>query len=95
MNKLIKQKFTPTQLHIFKKRTIFGHFVDLDLVVCSALVYYFLLREVADNMEDAMSFNIGNTIVTFSKIEFLLITGFWQPSGTVVQKKVPKIRFRI
>lgn len=33
--------------------------------------------------EDCMSFNIRGTIVTFSKVEFLLMTGFWSSINVV------------
>lgn len=92
-NKIINQKLTPTQLDMFRKRTIFGRFVDLDMMFCSALVHYFLLREVVDTRPDVMSFDILGTIVTFSKAEFLLMTGLWRSSGRVLQK-VSKNRLR-
>lgn len=80
-------------LDMFRKGTISRRFVDLDMMFCSFLVHYFLLREVADDTADSMSLNIGaGTIVTFSKAEFLLITGLWRPSSRVIQKKVSKKR---
>lgn len=62
---------------MFMRRTKLDHFVDFDMMFCSGLVHYFLLREVIDSRPDAMNFNIRGTIMTFSKAEFLLRTGLW------------------
>ncbi|XP_031741885.1 uncharacterized protein LOC105435430 isoform X2 [Cucumis sativus] len=85
-NKIVKEKLTPKQLDLFK-RTVFGRFVDMDLVFSSPLVHHILLREVKDERPDAMSFNLNGIIATFSKEEFLLVTGLW-PSPT---KPVPRV----
>lgn len=58
------------------------------MIFCNALMHYFLLWEVVETKLDALSFNIRRTILTFSKAEFLLITGLWHSSGAVVQERV-------
>ncbi|XP_008437501.1 uncharacterized protein LOC103482899 isoform X3 [Cucumis melo] len=85
-NKIVKEKLTPKQLDLFK-RTVFGRFVDMDLVFSSPLVHHILLREVKDERPDAMSFNLNGIIATFSKEEFLLVTGLW-PSPTKSVRRV-------
>ncbi|XP_022156780.1 uncharacterized protein LOC111023611 [Momordica charantia] len=87
VNKHIKQKLTPEQLDMFMKETIFGRFVDLDMMFYSPLVHYFLLRKVIDALIDSMCFSIGGTTITVSKAEFLSMTQLWRPSGRVFQKK--------
>ncbi|XP_038887239.1 uncharacterized protein LOC120077431 [Benincasa hispida] len=43
-NKIVKEKLTLTQLVLFKK-TVFGRFVDVDIIFNSPLVHYIILRE--------------------------------------------------
>lgn len=92
-NKVIKNKLTPTQLDMFR-RTILGRLVDVDLVFNSPLVHHILLREVMDERPDVMSFDLRGTIATFSKKEFMLLTGLWQAPEQVVHKKVSSTHLR-
>lgn len=86
VNFVMKKKLTQVQLKMFRC-TVFGQFVDVDFVFCSGLVYYFLLREVADVRPEVMTFNIRGSNITFSKSTFLIITGLWQPHVTIAQKE--------
>ncbi|XP_038887207.1 uncharacterized protein LOC120077396 [Benincasa hispida] len=73
-NKIVKEKLTPTMLALFKK-TIFGRFIDMDIIFNSPLVHYILLREVENHRKDAMTFDLNGTVVTFTKEDFLLGNG--------------------
>lgn len=46
----------------------------MDIIFNSPLVDYILLREVQDNKDDVMTFNLNGTIIMFSKEEFLLVS---------------------
>lgn len=90
VNQLIKQKLTDGQLDMFR-RTVFGRFVDMDIVFNSPLVHHILLREVhvQNHNDETMYFNLNGHTVKFSKDEFLLVTGLWRspvvvPRTTVV-----------
>lgn len=48
-----------TQLAIFKK-TVFGHFVDMDVIFNGPVVHYILSREVKDNRKGG-----GCTIISY------------------------------
>ncbi|XP_038885907.1 uncharacterized protein LOC120076213 [Benincasa hispida] len=76
-NKIVKEKLTPTKLALFRKM-VFGRFVDMDIIFNSPLVHYILLREVEDDRKDAMTFNLNGMVVTFTKEDFLLVTGLWR-----------------
>ncbi|XP_022154873.1 uncharacterized protein LOC111022026 [Momordica charantia] len=78
VNRLIKDKLTADQLDMFRRRTIFGRFVDLEMMFCSGVVHHFLSREVVGSSDDSMSFLIGGNVLTFSKDQFMLITGLWR-----------------
>lgn len=53
-----------------------GYFVDMDVKFNSSLFHYILLRDVKDIKRDFMPFDLNHTIVTFSKDDFFLVTGF-------------------
>ncbi|XP_022145823.1 uncharacterized protein LOC111015183 [Momordica charantia] len=94
VNRLIKDKLTVDQLDMFRRRTIFGRFVDLEMMFCSGVVHHFLSREVAGSSDDSVKLLIGGNVFTFSKDQFMLITGLWRLPGKVVQKKIGKNRLR-
>ena len=71
VNKNVLNKLTPDQLEIFK-RTIFGRFVDMDMVFNNSIAHQMLLREVKMKRGD-----IGGEIVIFSKDAFLLMANLW------------------
>ncbi|XP_038882313.1 uncharacterized protein LOC120073554 [Benincasa hispida] len=81
-NKIVKQKLTKRQLKMFK-RTVFGRFLDIELVFNSPLIHHMLLREVWNLGMDSISFFVRGKVVIFSKDEFLLITGLWRSSTRV------------
>lgn len=56
---------------------MFGKFVNMNIVINNPLVHHILLREVQKNIVDAMSFELNEKIVVFSKEEFLLVMGLW------------------
>ncbi|XP_038896011.1 uncharacterized protein LOC120084191 [Benincasa hispida] len=56
-NKIVKEKLTPTQLDMFK-RTVFGRFVDVDMVFNSPIVHHMLLRKVKRRRSNSMSFSV-------------------------------------
>ncbi|XP_038887193.1 uncharacterized protein LOC120077380 [Benincasa hispida] len=85
-NKIVKEKLTPRQLDIFK-RTIFVRFVDVDMVFNNPIIHHILLREVKRTRSDSMSFSVCGKIVTFSKDDFLLMTGLWQSLTQVDQNQ--------
>ncbi|XP_038885808.1 uncharacterized protein LOC120076102 [Benincasa hispida] len=76
-NKIVKQKLTERQLEMFK-RTVFGRFIDIELVFNSPLIHHILLSEVKNSGMDSISFFVRGKVITFSKDGFLLITGLWQ-----------------
>ncbi|XP_022154345.1 uncharacterized protein LOC111021630 [Momordica charantia] len=78
VNRLIKDKLTADQLDMFRTRTIFGRFIDLEMMFCSGVVHHFLSREVAGSSDDNMRFLFGGNVLTFSKDQFMLITGLWR-----------------
>ncbi|XP_038889082.1 uncharacterized protein LOC120078991 [Benincasa hispida] len=86
-NKIVKEKLTPTQLALFRK-IVFGRFVDLDIIFNSPLVHCILLREVEDHRKDSMAFDLNGIIVTFTKEDFLLMTGLWWSPNSVVVRRV-------
>ncbi|XP_038902309.1 uncharacterized protein LOC120088943 [Benincasa hispida] len=55
--KIVKEKFTPRQLEMFK-RTVFGRFVDVDMVFNSPIIHHMLLREVKRTRSDSISFSV-------------------------------------
>ncbi|XP_038887081.1 uncharacterized protein LOC120077257 [Benincasa hispida] len=75
-NKIGKQKLTGRQLEMFKK-TVFGRFLDIELVFNSPLIHHMLLREVKKSGMDSISFFVRGKVVTFSKDDFLLITVYY------------------
>ena len=78
-NKIVKEKLIATQLYLFKK-TVFGRFVEIDIIFNNPLVHHILLREVHDQNSnvESMYFNLSGHTVKFSKDEFLLVTGIWR-----------------
>ena len=86
-NKIVKEKFTATQLALSKK-TVFGRFVDMDIIFNSLPVHHILLREVEDDRGDAMTFDLNGKIVMFSKEEFLLVIGLWRLPNLVIVNRV-------
>ncbi|XP_038896598.1 uncharacterized protein LOC120084856 [Benincasa hispida] len=76
-NKIVKQKLTGRQLEMFKK-TVFGPFLDIELVFNNPLIHHMLLRELKKPGIDSISFFVRGKIITFSNDDFLLITGLWR-----------------
>ncbi|XP_038880341.1 uncharacterized protein LOC120071983 [Benincasa hispida] len=76
-NKIVKQKLTERQLEMFK-RTVFGRFLDIELVFNNPLIHHMLLREVKNSGMNSISFFVRGKVVIFSKDEFLLITCLWR-----------------
>ncbi|XP_038896702.1 uncharacterized protein LOC120084963 [Benincasa hispida] len=70
-NKIVKQKLTERQLEMFK-RTVFGRFLDIELVFNSPLIHHMLLREVKNSGMDSISFFVRGKVVTFSKDDFFV-----------------------
>ncbi|XP_038904295.1 uncharacterized protein LOC120090649 [Benincasa hispida] len=91
INKVVKEKLTPTQLALFRK-TVFRRFMDIYIIFNSPLAHYILLREVEDNRNDAMKFNLNDTIVTFTKEDFLLVTRLWRSFNPVDVRRVEVTR---
>ncbi|XP_038887205.1 uncharacterized protein LOC120077392 [Benincasa hispida] len=58
VNKTVKEMLTPRQLEMFK-RTVFGRFVDIDMVFNSLIIHHMLLREVKSTRMDSISFSVG------------------------------------
>lgn len=67
------------------RRTIFGCFIDLNIIFSSGLINEALLREIMDDREDCMSFNARESTMTFGKAEFLLVLGLWSPTPIVCE----------
>ncbi|XP_038896437.1 uncharacterized protein LOC120084700 [Benincasa hispida] len=81
-NKIVKEKLMPMQLAMFR-RTVFGRFVDVDMVFNNPIVHHMLLREVKRTKSDLMSFSVCGKVVTFSKDDFFVMTGLWQSPSRV------------
>ncbi|XP_038902406.1 uncharacterized protein LOC120089046 [Benincasa hispida] len=69
------------------KRTVFGRFLDIELVFNSPLIHHMLLREVKNSGMDSISFFVRRKVITFSKDDFLLITGLWRSPTRVGRNK--------
>lgn len=76
-NKIVKEKLTSSQLDLFK-RTVFGRFVDMDLIFNSPLVHYILLREAKDKRSDAMGFDLND----ISSPSRMTSSRWWQDCGS-------------
>lgn len=59
------------------RRTCFGLLLNVDLVLNVKLVHHFLFKEVKDEDEDFISFNILGKKVTVTQEYFNLISGLW------------------
>lgn len=80
-NVATKRKLSQPQLNAFR-RTIFGCYVDLNIIF-SSVIHEALLREVVHTREDGITCNIRGLLLTFDKPEFLLMIVLW-PSVDVV-----------
>ncbi|XP_038891634.1 uncharacterized protein LOC120081026 [Benincasa hispida] len=69
------------------KKTVFGRFVDIELGFNIPLIHHMLLREVKKSGVDSISFFFRGKVVTFSKDDFLLITGLWRFPTQVVRSE--------
>ncbi|XP_038887035.1 uncharacterized protein LOC120077203 [Benincasa hispida] len=92
-NIVIKRKLSPAQLDMFR-RTIFGGFIYLNIIFSSGLIHEALLREIVDDREECMTFNIIGSTVTFKKVEFLLVLGLWSPTLIIERTKFVGYRLR-
>lgn len=56
------------------RQTVFGHCLDVKLVLNGHLCHYILLREVREDREDVISFKLLGTKVSFGRNEFDIVT---------------------
>ncbi|KAK3198322.1 hypothetical protein Dsin_021737 [Dipteronia sinensis] len=76
--RLIKSRFTPKQLELFRV-TCFGHFLNVsDMVLSGQFCHHILLRECHvknSNENTCLWYHVGNEVIRFSLVEFCLVTG--------------------
>lgn len=66
---------------------------DVDLVFNSQFVHHSLLRQVADENSNVVSFNIIRKKVTFTENDFNLITKLW-PTEERLERGMSNVRLR-
>ncbi|KAJ0702200.1 hypothetical protein HanPI659440_Chr14g0526671 [Helianthus annuus] len=73
----IKKKMTGNLEHRLRQ-TVFGHYLDLESVICESPLLLCVARHQipSDNPSNGISYVFGNDFVHFTPIQFCLITGF-------------------
>ncbi|KAJ0591509.1 hypothetical protein HanHA300_Chr03g0074101 [Helianthus annuus] len=73
----IKKKMTANLEHRLRQ-TVFGHYLDLESVICESPLLLCVARHQipSDNPSNGISYVFGNDFVHFTPIQFCLITGF-------------------
>ncbi|XP_022141672.1 uncharacterized protein LOC111011977 [Momordica charantia] len=87
--KAIKSKLTPRQLSMFRK-TIFGHLLDVELVLNGPLLHNLLLRELENSRADVITMDVLGNRVSFGFSEFCLITGLKDSRRPIRKDTSPK-----